>query len=53
MGQAETIKIVDAFIQRWQGQEGGDGITETVRETACYAGRYSLSALSRASFASA
>jgi hypothetical protein len=23
MGEAETIKIVDAFIQRWQGQEGG------------------------------
>jgi hypothetical protein len=23
MGEAETIKIVNAFIQRWQGQEGG------------------------------
>jgi len=23
MGETETIKIVDTFIQRWQGQEGG------------------------------
>src|ERR1700733_9759999 len=23
MGEAETTKIVDAFVQRWQGQEGG------------------------------